>query len=85
MACGLAPVTTAAPGPLEIVRDGQTGMIVPCRDREAFEEAIETLILDRTLLDRLRQNAYRSAQRYSWQNIAQDNLNFYEKARSMRA
>ncbi|MBD1855674.1 MULTISPECIES: glycosyltransferase family 4 protein [Leptolyngbya] len=85
MACGLAPVTTTAPGPLEIVRDRETGMIVPCRDREAFEQAIETLILDRAFLDRLRRNAYRSAQRYSWQNIAQDNLNFYEMAQRMRA
>lgn len=85
MACGLAPVTTTAPGPLEIVRDSETGMIVPCRDREAFEQAIETLILDRAFLDRLRRNAYRSAQRYSWQNIAQDNLNFYEMAQRMRA
>ncbi|MCU0550640.1 MAG: glycosyltransferase family 4 protein [Leptolyngbya sp. Prado105] len=85
MACGLAPVTTTAPGPLEIVRDGETGRIVPCRDREAFEQAVESLILDRDMLDRLRQNAYRAAQRYSWQNIAQDNLNFYEIARHMRA
>ncbi|BAS54442.1 glycosyl transferase, group 1 family protein [Leptolyngbya boryana NIES-2135] len=85
MACGLAPVTTTAPGPLEIVRDRETGMIVPCRDCEAFEQAIETLILDRAFLDRLRHNAYRSAQRYSWQNIAQDNLNFYEMAQRMRA
>ncbi|MBW4443622.1 MAG: glycosyltransferase family 4 protein [Plectolyngbya sp. WJT66-NPBG17] len=84
MACGLAPVTTTAPGPLEIVRDGETGLIVPCRDREAFEQAVETLILDRTLLDRLRQNAYRSAQRYSWKNIAQDNLNLYDAARQMK-
>lgn len=85
MACGLAPVTTTAPGPMEIVRDGETGLIVPCRDREAFEQAVETLILDRTLLDRLRQNAYRSAQRYSWKNIAQDNLNLYDAAWRMRS
>ncbi|MER3433168.1 MAG: glycoside hydrolase [Leptolyngbya sp. ERB_1_1] len=84
MACGLAPVTTTAPGPLEIVHDGETGLIVPCRDREAFEQAIETLILDRTLLNRLRQNAYRSAQRYSWKNIAQDTLNLYDAAWQMR-
>ncbi len=85
MACGLAPVTTNAPGPLEIVRDRETGLIVPCRDRQAFEQAIETLILDRTMLDRLRQNAYRSAQRYSWKNIAQDTLNLYDAAWQMRS
>lgn len=85
MACGLAPVTTTAPGPLEIVRDGETGLIVPCRDREAFEQAVETLILDRTLLDRLRHNAYDSAQRYSWTQIAQDTLKLYDLAWEMRS
>ncbi|BAU09869.1 glycosyl transferase, group 1 family protein [Leptolyngbya sp. NIES-3755] len=85
MACGLAPVTTTAPGPMEIVQDGKTGLIVPCRDRAAFEQAIETLILDRTLLDRLRQNAYRSAQRYSWKQIAQDTLKLYDLAWEMRS
>lgn len=85
MACGLAPVTTTAPGPKEIVRDRETGLVVPCRDQVAFEQAIETLILDRTLLDRLRQNAYRSAQRYSWHQIAQDNLNLYDLAWKLRS
>lgn len=85
MACGLAPVTTTAPGPMEIVHDRETGLIVPCRDRAAFEQAIETLILDRDLLDRLRRNAYRSAQRYSWKNIAQENLNLYDLAWKLRS
>lgn len=84
MACGLAPVTTTAPGPLEIVRDSEDGLIVPCRDQVALERAIETLILDRQKLDQLRRNAYQSAQRFSWSNIAEKNLNFYEKAKQLR-
>ncbi len=84
MACGLAPVTTTAPGPMEIVQDQKDGLIVPVRDQSALEHAIERLILDREQLDRLRRNAYRSAQRFSWSNIAQTNLNFYEKAKQLR-
>jgi glycosyltransferase involved in cell wall biosynthesis len=32
MACGLAPVTTTTPGPMEVVRDGDNGILVPPRD-----------------------------------------------------
>lgn len=84
MACGLVPVTTDAPGPLEIVHDGVDGLVVPCRDRVSLEQAIEKLIVDRALLDRLRRNAYAAAQNFSWAQVAQLNLNCYEKARSMK-
>lgn len=32
MACGLAPVTTTTPGLMEVVRDGDNGILVPPRD-----------------------------------------------------
>jgi glycosyltransferase involved in cell wall biosynthesis len=84
MACGLAPITTDTPGPLEIVHDGQDALVVPSRDRSALEQALETLICDRACLDRLRRQAYETAQRFSWSHIAQDNLQYYEKARHER-
>ena len=80
MACGLAPVTTTTPGPMEIVSDGHNGILVPSRDSQAIEQALERLILDRPYLDRLRRNAYATAQNYSWERIASDNLAFYEEA-----
>jgi glycosyltransferase involved in cell wall biosynthesis len=80
MACGLAPVTTTTPGPMEIVSDGHNGILVPSRDSHAIEQALERLILDRPYLDRLRRNAYATAQNYSWERIARDNLAFYEEA-----
>lgn len=80
MACGLAPVTTTTPGPMEIVSDGHNGILVPPRDSHAIEQALERLILDRPYLDRLRPNAYATAQNYCWEPIASDNLAFYEEA-----
>ena len=80
MACGLAPVTTATPGPLEIVRDGHDGVIVPARDSQAIEQALEHVITDRSYLEKLRRNAHATAQKYSWQHIARDRLALYEKA-----
>lgn len=80
MACGLAPVTTATPGPMEIVRDGHDAILIPARDSRSIEQALERLIIDRPYLERLRRNAYATAQLYSWARVARDNLSFYEEA-----
>ncbi len=80
MACGLAPITTATGGPLDIISDGHDGLLVPLRDSKAIENALEKLINDRAELNRLRRNALNTAQKYSWQNIAKTNISWYEKA-----
>ncbi|MBW4539346.1 MAG: glycosyltransferase family 4 protein [Myxacorys chilensis ATA2-1-KO14] len=80
MACGLAPITTNTPGPVGIVQDGEDALVVPVGDQAALEKALERLIHDRALLDRLRHSAYQTAQRFGWSHIAQDNLRYYEKA-----
>jgi glycosyltransferase involved in cell wall biosynthesis len=79
MACGLAPVTTATPGPIEIVRDGDNGILCPVRNSQAIEQALERLITDRTYLESLRRNARATAQNYSWSCVARKNLSFYEE------
>lgn len=84
MACGLAPVTTATPGPLEIVEDGRDAIVIPSRNSHAIEQALEKLICDRRYLEKLRRNAYATAQRYSWERIARQNLAFYEQAFQQR-
>jgi glycosyltransferase involved in cell wall biosynthesis len=80
MACGLAPVTTSTAGSLEVVRDGSNGLLVPARDSKALEAALEKLIEDPVLLQRLRRGAYETAQGYSWPSIAERTLALYEQA-----
>lgn len=84
MACGLAPITTNTPGPMEIVQHEQNALVVPCRDTAAIVQALERLISDRAYLETLRRQAYETAQRYSWSRIAQENLDYYDKARYLR-
>jgi glycosyltransferase involved in cell wall biosynthesis len=79
MSCGLAPVTTAVPGPTEIVVPDLEGLIVPPGNSQAIEGALRQLIENRALLDRLRRNAYRKAQHYSWTRIAAERLALYEE------
>jgi glycosyltransferase involved in cell wall biosynthesis len=83
MACGMAPITTATPGPMEIVRDGYDAIVIPSRDSNAIATALERLICDRPYLNQLRHNAYTTAQHYSWTRIARDTLNFYQQALSI--
>jgi glycosyltransferase involved in cell wall biosynthesis len=79
MACGLAPVTTATPGPLEIVRDGVNGLLVPPRRSDALASALDRLIEDAALLDRLRAAAHETAQRYTWERIGGETLALYRE------
>jgi glycosyltransferase involved in cell wall biosynthesis len=85
MACGLAPITTAAGGPLDIISDRHDGWLVPLRDSKSLEVALEKLIGDRRELNRLRQNAYHKAQTYSWRSIAQTNISWYQEAIKYKA
>jgi len=80
MSCGLAPVTSAAAGPLEVVRDGHDALVVPIGNAIAIEAALEQLIRDQTYLETIRRNAYATAQDYSWSNVANQRLCLYQAA-----
>ncbi|MEA5480332.1 glycosyltransferase family 4 protein [Pseudanabaena galeata UHCC 0370] len=80
MACGLAPIISNIPGPTEMVKHDFDALVVPPRDTEAIEEAITKLIGDRAYLEKLRNNAYKTAQSYSYTNIAKQNLDLYTES-----
>ncbi|MEO0406180.1 MAG: glycosyltransferase family 4 protein [Cyanobacteria bacterium P01_A01_bin.135] len=84
MACGLAPITTDADGPMEIVQPNHDAIVVPRRDSAALQTAIEALLTSRERLATLRQNAYSTAQRYSWEAIAKARLAEYESVLQCR-
>lgn len=79
MACGLAPVAAAVPGPTEIVRDGHDALLVPPADSAAIVAALERLSAEAPLLGQLRRNAYATAQNYGWQRVAAEQLAIYER------
>jgi glycosyltransferase involved in cell wall biosynthesis len=85
MALGLAPITTAAPGPLEVVRPDHDALVVPMQDSRAIEQALERLMGDRTHLAHLRRNAHATAQRYGWSTLAQQRLRLYQQAMETRS
>jgi glycosyltransferase involved in cell wall biosynthesis len=79
MACGLAPVVTATPGPGDIVRDGIDGLVVRPRDPAALANAVRSLLDERPLLDRLRRAAQQRARAFSWHAVSKETLDRYEE------
>lgn len=63
-AMGIPVVSTDCPsgGARALVRDGETGLLVPVRDAGKMAEAILKILNDSALEERLRENAYRFSQ-----------------------
>jgi glycosyltransferase involved in cell wall biosynthesis len=59
MACGLAVVSTAVGGVRDIVRDGQSALVVPPGDMHCLQGALDALLGDSDLRRRLGANAQR--------------------------
>jgi glycosyltransferase involved in cell wall biosynthesis len=53
MNCGLPVVATDVGGTSEAVLDGETGLLVPAKDAAALESAIERLVLDPAMRERM--------------------------------
>ena len=65
MSCGLPVVVTdSAPGPLELVDDGETGLVVPGGDARALAEALRLLARDEALRRRLGEAARERVREY---------------------
>ncbi len=70
MACGLPVVAVAEGGVPEIVRSGETGLLVP-RDEAAFAAAIDSVLRDPKLRRRFGANARQDVdERWSWEDAA---------------
>jgi glycosyltransferase involved in cell wall biosynthesis len=63
MALGVPVVTTAVGGLREVVVAGKTGLVVPERDPVALAEALQRLLLDADLADRLAEGGRRHVER----------------------
>jgi D-inositol-3-phosphate glycosyltransferase len=79
LACGTPVVATRAGGLTTIVRDGETGYLVP-RCPGFFAEKLDTLLRHPTLLEHMRQAARPSVLHFSWTEIGRQVRDLYEDA-----
>jgi glycosyltransferase involved in cell wall biosynthesis len=78
MALGLAPVSTPVGVAPQVVREGETGCLVPVGDVAAMVAALARLVEDRARLLALRRAAQAAVQGMTWRDIATRTLTLYE-------
>lgn len=76
MACGLPMIVTPNAG--SVARDGEDGIVVPVRDKEALKRAILTLYENGELREELGRNARRHIERYTWESHRKALIDLYE-------
>src|SRR5207248_9303754 len=84
LACGTPVVATRVGGLSSIVRDGDTGMLVPWRDAGMFAERLRRVLTDDRLRARLSANARESVLGYAWHHVAQAHLTLYDDVLASR-
>jgi glycosyltransferase involved in cell wall biosynthesis len=83
MAHGRPVVATAVGGLADAVADGETGLLVPAGDTAALRAALERLLADRGLRERLGEAARACArERFSWDAYVAGAVGIYEEARA---
>lgn len=79
-------VTTDVPGCRDVVTDGVTGRVVPVRDAAALADAIEAVLADPGLRERLRMAARDDVEeRYAVEHIVAAHFALYERALALGA
>ena len=86
---GLPSVTTNVSGCIDVIKDGETGLVVSPKDSVALEKALEVLILDKDKRVELGLNAYHHvAANFASNIIREETARFYTdmlKSRLMHA
>jgi glycosyltransferase involved in cell wall biosynthesis len=84
MANGVPTVAFAAGGPLDIVADGETGLLVPQDDPDGLVTALETLVLDADLRRALGDAGRTRAKSFSQEDAARAVERVLERAAARR-
>lgn len=80
MEAGTPIIASAVGGNLELIRDGENGLLVPSGDVTALAESLVRLAHDRGLAARLGEQARRDAQARSWPCLIDATLAVFEEA-----
>jgi glycosyltransferase involved in cell wall biosynthesis len=79
MAVGRPTVVTSVGGVVEFVEDGRNGLVVPPDDHEALAHAIERLLGDHALRERLVAGAAERVQAFDVAAVARRHAGYFER------
>jgi len=80
MACGAPVVASAVGGIREIVESGRSGLLVPPADPPALAEAVNRVLTDNTLAQKLASNARSRVERhFTWEAAAKKTFELYKR------
>jgi D-inositol-3-phosphate glycosyltransferase len=79
LACGTPVVASRVGGLVAIVRDGQTGFLVPWRDPRLFADRIGVLLDDAGLREAMARSAAQAARGFSWTAVGDKVLQVYQQ------
>jgi phosphatidylinositol alpha-mannosyltransferase len=79
MALGKPIVATSNEGYSSVLTDGEQGLLVPPKNSKALSKALQHLIEDGSLRDKLGANGLLSVRSYDWPLVARRVLDYYEK------
>jgi phosphatidyl-myo-inositol alpha-mannosyltransferase len=77
MACGKPVVATNIEGYASVLADGEEGLLVKPKNDEYLAEALLKLLNNKSLRLQMGEKGLIKAEKYSWQNITQQVMNYY--------
>jgi glycosyltransferase involved in cell wall biosynthesis len=81
-AAGRAVIGSAVSGIRDLIREGETGLLVPADDALALAVGIRRLMENLELTRSLGENGRRVSADYSWENIARRHVGLYERLKA---
>ena len=78
MACGTPVIASRVGGLATLVRDGETGYLVPAESPDALADRLRTLLADDDLRLRLGRQAAAYARQFTWPRIAAQMTEVYD-------
>ena len=85
MASGTPVIASEVGGLAYLVREKETGYLVPVREPKVLAERIQSVLCDRTTSQKMGRCASHVAKTYAWQNIANRLLAIFEDVVSKQA
>ncbi len=79
MKVGIPIITTKAGGNPETIKDKETGLLIDYRDKEQWIDAINQILDNPDLSERLVDNAKEDLKRFNWDNLVQETIKIFEE------